>query len=224
MTRTNGVDAEAMRRRLSASFPGPGAYGNPALESPSGGRMSTSKNITGLDVHVRTFRHVPGPGTYPLPEFERYRPIKEPPAGRFGKSSLLAGSMYANLKDTPAPDRYQNGNSSFLTDVIGGRISSSNRTTELDEKIRLGKTMPGPGNYSAENAYGAFKHRYLWQPFNNFSKTVEKRQHAAGDISELRATLGTGAWGSTGCAMEYPGYVRPSAMASGMSVCLYLYM
>lgn len=132
--------------------------------------------------------------------------------------------MYANLKDTPAPDRYQNGNSSFLTDVIGGRISSSNRTTELDEKIRLGKTMPGPGNYSAENAYGAFKHRYLWQPFNNFSKTVEKRQHAAGDISELRATLGTGAWGSTGCAMEYPGYVRPSAMASGMSVCLYLYM
>jgi len=143
MTRSNGVDAEAMRRRLSASFPGPGHYGNPALGSPSGGRMSTSKNITGLDVHVRTFKYVPGPGSYPLPQLDRYRAVKEPPAGRFSQSSLAAGSMYSNLKDTPAPDAYQNGSSSFLAGTIGGRISTSNRTTELDEKIRLGKTMPG---------------------------------------------------------------------------------
>jgi len=189
MTRSNGVNTEAMNRARRADFPGPGHYGNPHTSVMAGGRISNSRIVTDLDVHLREHKGLPGPGQYPLPHVDRYRRTTEPMAGRFGVSALSAGSMYSCLVHTPSPDRYYNPKMTCLTDT-GGKISTSHRATELEAVIKMANSRPGPAHYSAETSYGAFNNKYLWQPYNTQAQNIQRRLDAAGDVSDLRSTLG----------------------------------
>ncbi|EKX34384.1 hypothetical protein GUITHDRAFT_119466 [Guillardia theta CCMP2712] len=172
MTLSRGMNSEEFIRKLKSSFPAPGAYGNPIpphLNASSGGR--TAK--------------FPGPGQYALPNIATTKK-NGPSVGKIGKASLMVGSMYNFVPDTPAPDHYYNPKYSSLVDS-GGRFSISSPISELDRIVRDARSKPGPGNYKVGDTYGAFNNKKVWQPFKGHVEAVVSRKDKNPDISDIQS-------------------------------------
>mmetsp|Transcript_17731 Transcript_17731/g.40116 ORF Transcript_17731/g.40116 Transcript_17731/m.40116 type:complete len:336 (-) Transcript_17731:926-1933(-) len=188
MTLSRGLTSEDLIRKLKSSFPAPGAYGNPIpphLNSSSGGRFSTSNSPSEVDVICKRTAKVPGPGQYALPNIATIKK-SGPSVGKIGKASLMVGSMYNFVPDTPAPDHYYNPKYSSLVDS-GGRFSISSPISELDKIVRDARSKPGPGNYKVGEAYGAFNNKKVWQPFKGHIEAAVTRKEKNPDISDIQS-------------------------------------
>jgi hypothetical protein len=139
-----------------------GAY-DVSLRQPPGGRLSTSKVPSDVELATQRAKHQPGPGSYDVNHCPLLRPIGSPIGGGKISQSQIKSDIECRIqraKQQPGPLDYRPDDH---VRVLGGRIGSGSIKSYLDLAMHRASESPGPGEYhrhlfSIGWRYGGIQH------------------------------------------------------------------
>lgn len=135
-----------------------------SLRRSLGGRLSTSKVPSDVELAIQRAKRQPGPGSYDIDHCPLLRPIGSViGGGKISQSQIKSDIEWKmqRAKQQPGPLDYCPDDHSR---IVGGRISSGNIKSDVDLAIHRASESPGPGEYhrhllSIGWRYGGLEHK-----------------------------------------------------------------
>lgn len=147
MLETDGQTFVDQAAKRSRNIPGPLDTAFAIPRDKSGGRFSTSKVPSNVDLLCRESKKIPGPGSYKLKAGHKRRFTafsKSAPITIIDKLAIASGKI-------PGPGAY--GESGVpekqARHVAGVNLNVSKPMTDLERKMKASGAIPGPGQYGA---------------------------------------------------------------------------
>lgn len=126
---------------VASETPGSMAYRPLRYKAPGGGRFSSAKPKTSVEMLIYNKREIPGPAKYGDADLPRRG------GGKFNESRALSDVDLLMLRsaESPAPGDY---NPRYAdASQISQRFSTANPKSNLENLIHESKKIPGPGQY-----------------------------------------------------------------------------
>ena len=133
-----------LRLKIVSQFPG--AY-DVSVRSTLGGRLSTSRVPSDVELAIQRAKRQPGPGTYRVDQCPLLRPIGSPiGGGKISNSQIMSDIEWRmqTAKQQPGPLDYC---PDVRVRVLGGRISNGRIKSDVDIAMDRASESPGPGEY-----------------------------------------------------------------------------